>query len=154
MKKRIIIILLGILLILVMLLCYCKWMPVDGVPLGFTNRMESFEEIPFQDWTDLCWYQYDSADPFMDNNEFQQVHTEDISSIKGYFNNVLSCLEGSDRLKNYDFLPSYISEGDYMKLETMEGQPRGDSTYGRYDYYTIWLFDVESLRLYYIQNNA
>ena len=63
-------------------------------------------------------------------------------------------MKSESRLDEYDFDTSVINEGDYVKIVTKEGQPiNGDSTYGKYDNYSIYFFDIETLTLYYIHNN-
>ncbi|MBR6028002.1 MAG: hypothetical protein IKP40_02855 [Clostridia bacterium] len=58
-----------------------------------------------------------------------------------------------DRLSEFDFNAGQITEGDYVLISTKEGQPISDRFYGKYDSYTVWLFDTENLCLYYIHNN-
>ena len=52
-----------------------------------------------------------------------------------------------------DFDVNSITENDYVRIVTKEGTPIGDSIYGRFDNYSVFLFDSETLTLYYIHNN-
>ena len=127
-----------------------------SVPFGYTDCEEHFDPLGFMDWTDYCWYQYDSADKFTHREGYQKVTEKDIIRVKGYFDDTQRVLEGSGRSDEYDFAPACISAGDYMKLTTTEGQLRGNNTgkrYGRYDNYELYFFDQETLRLYYISCN-
>lgn len=45
------------------------------------------------------------------------------------------------------------NEGDYARIATKEGEKIGDSKYQKYDNYSIYFFDTETLTLYYIHNN-
>ena len=58
-----------------------------------------------------------------------------------------------EREKEYDFDINLITEGDYVKIKTKEGKKIGNSKYGKFDDYSVYFFDVETLTLYYIHNN-
>ena len=62
-------------------------------------------------------------------------------------------MESLERLNEYDFDVNSITENDYVRIVTKEGTPIGDSIYGRFDNYSVFLFDSETLTLYYIHNN-
>ena len=123
------------------------------IPRGYIDCEENREETPWMDWTDFCWYQYDSADNRSLPEDYQQVKEDDIISIKSYFENTRIQLEGACRLDEYKFVPACINEDDVWLLFTSEGQPRGDSVYEKYDDYNLYFFDKESSRLYYLNNN-
>ena len=76
-----------------------------------------------------------------------------MDNIKSYFNDFKSVMESKERLNEYDFDIDSITENDYVRIITKEGTPIGDSTYGKFDNYSIFLFDSETLTLYYIHNN-
>ena len=62
-------------------------------------------------------------------------------------------MESKDRLKEYDFDVTKITEGDFFRIKTKEGESIGDSKYQKFDNYTLYFFDTETLTLYYIHNN-
>ena len=63
-------------------------------------------------------------------------------------------MKTENRLDEYDFNQTCISAGDYVLIKTKEGEPIGDSYYEKYDNYTLYFFDTESLTLFYIHNNT
>ena len=48
---------------------------------------------------------------------------------------------------------SIINVGNYVRIKTKEGEKSGNYIYGKYISYSIYLFDVETLTLYYMHNN-
>ena len=152
--KQIIFVLIGIICILGS--SYLIWRDIftdPYIPRGYTDYEEHQEETPWMDWTDFCWYQYDTAEQIHLPEDYQQVKEEDIIFIKGYFDNTRMSLEGANRLDEYSFDPACINEGDSWRLQTSEGEPRGNGIYGRYDDYNLYYFDKESARLYYLNHN-
>ena len=79
---------------------------------------------------------------------FDKEGIQDSSDYAKYIYNDEKVIEGI-----YDFDTSIITEGDYVRIETKEGEEIGDSTYGKYDNYSVYFFDRETLTLYYIHNN-
>ena len=146
----------GIGLICILVSSYLVWREIlvdPYIPRGYIDCEEHREETPWMDWTDFCWYQYDSTDNVSLPEDYQQVKEADIISIKSYFENTRIHLEGARRLDEYDFDPACINEGNAWILFTSEGQPRSDGVYGRYDDYTLYFIDKKSARLYYLNNN-
>ena len=123
------------------------------VPRGYTSCEENREEIPWMDWTNFCWYQYESDNKVDLPAEYTHIEEKDIIFVKGYFDDTRMHLEGANRLDEYTFDPACINEGDSWLLFTSEGEPRGNGVYGRYDDYNLYYFDEESARLYYLNNN-
>ena len=117
------------------------------VPNGFAKSEEHFDKEGFQDYTDFCIYQYDSADHFLGNSKYSIITDKDIENLQGYFDNFKGWMEVKDRLKEYSFDSSSISQGDYFHIET---KPTSEDKYVDYD---VYFFDVETLTLYYIHNN-
>lgn len=70
-----------------------------------------------------------------------------------YFENIQSWMEASDRSTQYDFDENCINEGDYVRIETKEGESIGTGEYGKFENYTIYFFDCEAVILYYIHSN-
>ena len=125
----------------------------NPIPLGYIDKMEYFDENSFQDYTDYCVYLYDSADSFIANQNYHKITADEIDNIKSYFENFQSWMEASDRIAQYDFDENCINESDYVRIETKEGESIGTGKYGKFDNYTIYFFDCESLTLYYIHSN-
>lgn len=147
--KKVICIIAGILMLL---LTGCAATP-RYVPEGFAAAQEHFDEDGFQDYTDFCIYQYDSADKFVENGDYRKITEEDMETIRGYFENFGQWMETENRTDEYLFDDTCISEGDYYHIETKEGKPIGDSKYGKYDDYSLYYFDVDTMTLFYIHNN-
>ena len=123
------------------------------IPRGYTDCEEHREEIPWMDWTDFCWYQYPPDDDIKLPDTYERVTEKDVHIIKGYFDNTRMCLEDANRLDEYKFDQASINKGDTWLLFTNEGKPRGNGVYGKYDIYTLYFFDKEASRLYYLNQN-
>ena len=86
----------------------------------------------------------------VNDDKYKKISSDDIENIRSYFDDFYGVI----RLEGiYDFDTSIITEGDYVRIETKEGEEIGDSTYGKYDNYSVYFFDRETLTLYYIHNN-
>lgn len=125
-----------------------------GIPRGYTAREEHFDKDAFMDCTDYCKYFYASAEPFEKDGRYRRITEADAAELKGYFADFCSWMRAADRLEEYDFDDGIINAGDFVYLRTKEGQPMGRMRYGKYDFYTICFFDVESCVLYYIHSNT
>lgn len=125
----------------------------DYVPKGYVNVEKHLDPQGFQDFTDYVVFTYDSTEPIEKDTRYTKVTAEDIEVIAGYFENFRGWMEVEDRLDEYSFDDDCISEGDYYIIKTREGEPIGESQYGKYDSYTIHFFDSEGMTLYYIHNN-
>lgn len=123
------------------------------IPKGYIDKQEYYDKNGFQDYTDYAKYIYSSEDIIENNNDYKKITKEEIEIIKGYFENFYSFIKTSNRLDEYDFDENIINEGDYIRIITKEGKKIGDSKYEKYDNYSIYFFDVETLTLYYIHNN-
>ena len=60
---------------------------------------------------------------------------------------------GEELKDNYDFDKNIVSEGDFFYIETKDGEPIGQGTYGKFDNYSVYYFDVDAQILYYFHNN-
>ncbi|MGN1133282.1 MAG: hypothetical protein ACI4RN_02390 [Oscillospiraceae bacterium] len=120
---------------------------------GYIDKEEHFED-GFQDYTDYCKYIYsDEAEKrFADSEYYECVSIKDIDNIKSYFEDTEDWMAAEQRQKEYDFNTECITVGDYFCIETAEGIHDG-LEYGKFDNYTLYLFDCESNTLYYIHNN-
>lgn len=143
-----------LLIILVFFIIGCNYTSDDiGIPKGYTDKKEYFDKSGFQDYTDYAKYTYPEKDIITKDNDYKIISQDDIENIKGYFENFKNVMESSNRLDEYDFNDGVINEGDYIRIKTKEGEKIGDSKYTKYDNYSIYYFDIESLTLYYIHTN-
>lgn len=136
---------------LILLLTGCNGTMNVEIPKGYISKIEHYDTEGIQDHTDYAKYIYDKTIVENDNN--YKLVQDDINNIKSYFNDFKSVMESKERLNEYDFDIDSITENDYVRIITKEGTPIGDSTYGKFDNYSIFLFDSETLTLYYIHNN-
>ena len=160
MKKKTILII-AILVISSILLClisialYHSLMRDKMILKGYSKSEEYLDKFVFQDYTDYCKYYYskDFDEKFANTKEYRVIKEEDISNITGYFNNFKEVVESTDRIKKYDFDTSIIGAGDFVYIVTKEGKEIGNSSYGKYDDYTVYFYDNASHTLYYIHTN-
>ncbi|MBR5345699.1 MAG: hypothetical protein IK127_07720 [Clostridia bacterium] len=124
------------------------------IPAGFVSKEEHFDPHGFQDYTDYCKYQYTSTEPFRKDTRYHFITDDEIENVSGYFEDFYRWMKTENRLDEYDFNQTCISAGDYVLIKTKEGEPIGDSYYEKYDNYTLYFFDTESLTLFYIHNNT
>ena len=139
-------------IILILLLTGCGGTMNTEIPKNYISKTEYYGKEGIQDHTDYAKYVYDKVIVENDDN-YTKVSKDDIENIKSYFNNFKDVMESLERLNEYDFDVNSITENDYVRIVTKEGTPIGDSTYGKFDNYSIFLFDSETLTLYYIHNN-
>ena len=89
-----------------------------------------------------------------ENNLLRKVGKKDHFRVPDrYFEDFSSWMESADRLREFDFDINDINEGDYVKIKTKEGQKIANGKYEKYDNYSVYFFDIETLTLYYIHNN-
>ena len=138
------------LIIYVFIITGCSQSKIVGIPDGYIGKEEYYDRNGFQDYTDYAKYMYDTKDIITSDKEYKKIELDDIQNIVGYFENFSGWMEAADRLSNFDFDINDINEGDYVKIKTKEGQKVGN---GKYDNYSIYFFDIETLTLYYIHNN-
>ena len=139
-------------IILILLLTAGGGTMYTEIPKSYISKTEYYDKEGIQDHTDYAKYGYDKVIVENDDN-YTKVSKDDIENIKSYFNNFKDVMESLERLNEYDFDVNSITENDYVRIVTKEGTPIGDSTYGKFDNYSIFLFDSETLTLYYIHNN-
>ena len=126
---------------------------IVGIPKGYVEKEEYYDKDSFQDYTDYAKYKYLSKKTIVDNEEYIKITEEDINNIKGYFENFYNWMKSLNRLNEYDFDTKIINEGDYVKIKTKEGQSIGNSRYDKYNNYSIYFIDTDTLTLYYIHSN-
>lgn len=142
-----------VILHLIFIVTGCYNTEIIEIPKGYIEKKEYFDEDGFQDYTDYAKYVYPSKEVVINNKEYKKISEDDIDNVKGYFENFSSWMEMSGRINQFDIDLNIINEGDYVKIKTKEGKKMGNGQYGKYDNYSIYFFDIETLTLYYIHNN-
>ena len=127
----------------------CSRETISEIPKGYIYDYE-YHDGGWQDFTYYEKYIYPNADKFINNDYYRMISVEDIDNIKGYFENFKYWIKNCDE---YDFNDSIINAGDYVMIKTLEGQPIGQSKYGKYDNYHVYFFDIETNTLFYIHAN-
>ena len=111
----------------------------------------------FQDYTDYARYAYRSVSTrqLESSPYFSPVTAENTDELLLYIDDFEGWvrISGGELLANYDFERFIISEGDYCCIKSRFGEPIGQSTYGKFDSYNIYLFDFDTQTLYYFHNN-
>ena len=126
-----------------------------AIPSGYIECEEHFED-GFMDYTDYCKYYYKegSEDIFAAHKGYEKVKEEETQNIRGYFDHCGSMMKAQERGAEFDFDPQCITVGDYVYIETKEGEQLGEQDrYEKYDAYSVYLYDRESHTLYYVHNN-
>ena len=137
-----------------------SWLIHHGaVPSTYMGCEEHYED-GFMDYTDYCKYFYTGEEDgvFAIHDLYRRVETDDIETIKGYFEHCGRLMEGQERGTEFDFESSCISAGDYVYMDTREDEKRletekGTLHYEKYDCYSVYLYDREDHILYYVHNN-
>ena len=153
-RKRKLVIVLMIAIVVGLFLAWHIHTLFEPIPWGYVGKEEHFDPYGWQDYTDYCKYRYWSVIPFQLDARYHIVSEDEITNIIDYFDNFMSWMRASDRLDEYDFDPACINAGDYIHIDTKEGEPIGQRHYGRYECYTLCFFDRETRTLYYIHNNT
>ena len=123
-----------------------------GIPKGYIEKYEYWDEEGFQDYTDYAKYIYPNKDIVIMSDGFNIVKNEDKENIKPYFEDFYSSMKQQGRLDQYDFKIEQINEGDWIKTTKVEKGTWSDG--GEFFYkYSVYYFDVDTLTLYYIHNN-
>lgn len=147
----------SVVLLIGMTICIsgCYSFSDKGVLKGYIGKDEHFDKEGFQDYTDYCKYYYEKSNNlFFKNDTYSELKEEDIENIRSYFTNFESWMNAADRVDEYDFDNSCISEGDYIYIKTKEGEPIGNSNYKKFDNYSVYFYDTESSTLFYIHSNS
>lgn len=131
---------------------------IDSLP-DYTDS-EIYGGVEFREGMTYSKYYYKEEDlsSIQNNKYLDKVTDENIDEIEGYFRNYTMLLRDSDVSdikKNYDFIyGTDIQVGDYYYVYTIEGKKVDGRTYGKYDSYYLYYFDVDRLILYYIQSTG
>ena len=144
-------------LLLLLGLCGCTYRNpvIDSLP-QYNSRL-FYTSGGFQDYTDYAKYFYESVT--VQNLEaseyFAAATTEDVEEILLYIGDFegWADMTGGEFKEHYDFDKAAVSEGDFFYIQTRYGEPIGDGTYGKFDDYTVYYFDVDAQILYYFHSN-
>lgn len=145
------------LLLVVILLSACYYEdPVLNTLPEYTQK-ELYSEGGFQDYTDYGIYTFA---PFPEIQLKENLYFElvsDTGEILSYVENFEGWVALSDAdgelVQKYDFDKSCIDVSDYFYLDTKEGEPIGKRTYGKFECYDLYLFDMDTNTLYYFHSN-
>lgn len=121
--------------------------------LGNYRTKELYTEGTVQDFTDYGKYTFDEAHP-ENSSYFEPLTEERMQTLCLYlddFEGLVASLRESDPAcalaSHYDFRRETLSSDDYWYLSV-------DPDYPDYGKYTIYLFDAETLTVYYFHNNV
>ena len=130
--------------------------------LGEYEKEEFYSSGGFQDYTDYGKYYFNEVPSIEDNEYFKVATATDIEVLNGYidnFDNWVNLISESplikkeqELVKNYDFERTIINEGDFFYIYDKMGEPIGESQYEQYDFYDVYIFDIESCTLYYFHS--
>ena len=138
-------------------LCGCIFQDPVLASLPDYKSREFYTSGGFQDYTDYAKYTYDcvTSKTFESSKYFAVTTAEDMQEILSHIGNFEEWVEivGRELKKNYDFDKTIVTEGDFFYIQTKAGKPIGQGTYGKFDNYTVYYFDVEAQILYYFHNN-
>ena len=148
-----------LIVILLFSLCSCtdyahKDLVLSDLP-DYINK-EYHTSGAFQDFTDYAKYTYNSvtAETLKSSKYFTEVSSEDIEEILLHIDNFEKWVKINEEIKeNYDFDKSIVTAGDFFYIKTKFGEPIGQETYGKFDNYSVYYFDIDTQTLYYFHNN-
>ena len=126
-----------------------------NLTIPFCIERYSYSNSGFGDSTDYKEYHYteNGIKKFKQGRFFKKVKTEDTEKIRGYFDDYKSWVEMCDFYDKYTFDTECIKDGDFYYIYSLEGEPIGDSAYGKYDNYDVYYVDVEKRIMYFIHSN-
>jgi hypothetical protein len=148
-----------LLLVIALLLSLCSCTYQDPVLSSLPNykNEEFYTSGGFQDFTDYAKYTYDSVtvENLESSKYFTETSSEDVDEILLHIHNFEEWVNtiGGELKENYDFDRSIVTEGDFFCIKTKDGEAIGQGTYGKFDNYTVYYFDIDAQILYYFHNN-
>lgn len=127
------------------------------VSLPDYESKEFYTSGGFQDFTDYAKYNYDNITlQDLESSKYFTITTaDDVEEILVYIDDFEGWVEvcGGELKENYDFDKTNVTERDFFYIETKDGQPIGQGTYGKFDNYSVYYFNVDAQILYYFHNN-
>lgn len=144
---------------------FVEWAFGDKVLYSMPSYMTKetyFDKDGFREYTDYAKYYFDyvTAEDLDENEYFKKVTEADVHNLNSYYYDFSGYWYGGmeliydDYKGKFDFKAEQIEEGDYYYVDTIEGEPIGDTYYGKFDCYTVYYFDLENQTLYYFHNNT
>ncbi len=144
-------------IILLLNLCGCTYQDPVLASLPDYKSEVFYTSGGSQDFTDYAKYTYDSVTlQELENSEYFTItSSEDVDEILLHIDNFEKWVEtiGGELKGNYDFDKTIVTEGDFFYIETKDGEPIGQGTYGKFDNYSVYYFDIDAQILYYFHNN-
>ncbi len=111
----------------------------------------------FQDYTDYAKYFYDNItiQDLKSSEYFTMTTANDVEEILLHIDDFEGWVEacGGELEENYDFDKTIVTEGVFFYIESKDGEPIGQGTYGKFDNYSVYYFDVDTQILYFFHNN-
>lgn len=149
--------LVALILILIFSFNGCSYFDSPLLSLPDYIAEEFYTSGGFQDYTDYAKYTYDNITiQDLESSEYFTLTTaNDVEEILLHIDDFEGWVEacGGELKENYDFDKSIVSEGDFFCIETKAGESIGQGTYGKFDNYDVYYFDVDAQILYYFHNN-
>jgi len=123
-----------------------------GMPIGYIEKEEYYDETGFTEFMDYAKYVYPFKSIISYNKKYEILKENNIDKVRDYFSDFSFSL--SNELEGvYDFDEDIITEGDYVRVQNAEQFNYPSGSFGNYTNLTIFYFDVETLTLYYIHKN-
>ena len=120
-----------------------------GIPMGYIDKEEYYQEDGFQDYIDYAKYIYPFKSMIIYNHKYEKITKDNIDKIKEYFLEFSFSLS-KELKKVYDFDENIISEGDYVRIKCVKEYKDNLTIFGKYEDLEILYFDIETKTLYYI----
>jgi hypothetical protein len=58
---------------------------IVGIPDGYIDKEEYYDQDGFQDYTDYAKYMYETKDIITSNKDYKKIEQDDVQNIVGYF---------------------------------------------------------------------
>ncbi len=113
---------------------------------GYYKAEEHFDPFATQDSVDYCKYYYTNEYDLIFADRYKKISNENINDIKEYFSKYREYMDAGDRLNEYDFDENIIDSNDFYILHNK-------SNYKKFEYFTIYFYDVNNHVLYYVHAN-
>ena len=105
----------------------------------------------FRDYTDFAVYTY-SEPEIVKSEKFRKAYNKNEleSYLSNFENMVISYSDDVEIKKNYRFDRSIIDDEDYIYIYDKSDD---EELYAQFECYDIYIFDIQSEKLYYFHNN-
>ena len=144
-----------LLIFVVCVIASCSILTRQGRVLNSLGKYDSkqfWTHGGFQDYTDFGKYSYSSVK--IDRNKyFKKVSSNDVETIYAFIDNYEEWIDDirsndpdDELVSNYSFDRDCIDTEDYFYIYENE-------EYSKFGCYDVWIFDSQSMSLYYFYNN-